>query len=111
MATEMKQDQQREIDSLKARKKAWFGTDSTPMPMMPRDIPAGPNFDLEWMKMMVTHHEGAVNMSQLLLEAEARMESDTLAQRMIATQREEQAQLRQWAQQWYGATLYIGRRR
>lgn len=111
MATQMKQDQSREIDSLKARKLAWFGTDSVPSTMMPRDIPAGPNFDLEWMRMMVTHHQGAIDMSQLLIEANARVESDTLAQHIIEEQREEQQQMRAWAQQWYGATLQIERRR
>lgn len=111
MATQMKQDQGREIDSLRARKLAWFGSDSVPSVMMPRDMPAGPNFDLEWMKMMVAHHQGAIDMSTLLLEANARVESDTLAQHIIKEQREEQEQMRAWAQQWYGATLQIGRRR
>lgn len=109
-ATNMKADQGREIDSLKARKLAWFGTDSTPTPMMPADIPAGPNFDLQWIKMMLTHHEGAVDMSQLLLSGDARIEDDTLAQHIITEQRSEQQQLRTWAQQWYGVTPSIAPR-
>jgi uncharacterized protein (DUF305 family) len=108
LAQTMKADQQQEIDLLKSWKQAWFGTDSVPSPMMPADIPAGPNFDLEWMKMMITHHQGAIDMSTLTIDAPSRAESDSLAQHIISEQRSEQNQMRTWAKQWYGATLSIG---
>lgn len=107
LAQEMKADQQKEIDLLKSWKKSWFGTDSVPSPMMPADIPAGPNFDLEWIKMMLTHHQGAIDMSTLAIGAPSRAESDSLAQHIIDEQRSEQDKLRTWAKQWYGATLSV----
>ena len=107
MATLMRADQVQEIDLLTGWKQSWFGTDSVPTPMMPRDIPPGQNFDLEWMQMMLTHHQGAIDMATLTLRADARSESDSLARSIIEKQREEQQQLRAWAQEWYGATLRV----
>lgn len=107
MAAMMKEDQLEEIDLLTDWKQSWFGTDSVPTPMMPRDIPAGPNFDLEWMRMMNTHHQAAIDMATLTLRADARPESDSLARAIIEKQRQEQQQLRTWAQSWYSVTLIV----
>lgn len=54
--------------------------------------------------MMLWHHEMAADMSQLLLSADVRSEDDSLARHVITEQRQEQQQLHDWAQQWYGAT-------
>lgn len=107
MAAMMKEDQLEEIALLTGWKQNWFGTDSVPSAMMPRDIPPGANFDLEWMRMMNTHHQGAIDMATLTLRADARPESDSLARAIIEKQREEQQQLRSWAQQWYGIALLV----
>ena len=107
MAAMMREDQQEEIALLTSWKQSWFGTDSVPSAMMPREIPPGPNFDLEWMRMMNTHHQGAIDMATLTLRADARAESDSLARAIIQKQREEQQQLRAWAQQWYGVALLV----
>lgn len=106
-AREMKEMQGEETALLVGWKKRWLGTDSVPTPMMPRDSPGGTNFDLEWMRMMVTHHQGAIDMATLTLRADARPESDSLAQAIIDTQREEQRLFRTWAQEWYGVSLSI----
>lgn len=106
-AEEMKEMQGEEIALLTSWKESWFGTDSVPTPMMPRDIPASANFDLEWMRMMITHHQGAIDMATLTLRADARQESDSLARAIIETQRAEQQQFRAWAQAWYGVALSI----
>lgn len=109
-AQEMKDMQGEEIALLTSWKQNWFGTDSVPTPMMPRDIPAGANFDLEWMRMMITHHQGAIDVATLTLRADARPESDSLARAIIDMQRQEQQQFRSWAQQWYGVALSIASR-
>jgi uncharacterized protein (DUF305 family) len=109
-AQKMKDDQQKEIDLLKSWKVAWFGTDSVPSPMMPADIPAGPNFDLQWMKSMMTHHQGAIDMSTLTIDAPSRAESDSLSRHIIDEQRSEQQEMQAWAKQWYGATMSVSPR-
>lgn len=105
MAGQLKADPAREISQLKAWRREWFDSDSTPDPMRMAPIPAGPDFDRVWMQEMIKHHQGAIDMSTLAKDAETRSEVCELAEEIIAAQRAEQAQLRQWLQQWYGVSF------
>lgn len=108
-AQKMKADQSQEVDLMRSWKQQWFGTDSTPHPMLPADIPPGPNFDLLWITNMIRHHQGAIDMSTLELQGNGRAQSDSLANHIIPEQQQEQQQLQAWAQQWYGVTPSVSR--
>jgi uncharacterized protein (DUF305 family) len=77
--------------------------------MMPADIPAGPNFDLQWITSMIRHHQMAIDMATLELQADGREQTDSLVNHIITEQRSEQMMLQTWAQQWYGVTPSITR--
>jgi uncharacterized protein (DUF305 family) len=101
-ARQVKVDQGAEIAQMKAWRLAWFGSDRTP----PMDHAAhhvagsGPAYDVAWCEAMVVHHEGALTMSAEALAGAARPEVRELAQRIIAAQEREIAQMRAWAKAW-----------
>jgi uncharacterized protein (DUF305 family) len=88
MAQRMKDDQTREIAQFKQIRLELTGSDSTPPPMMPRPIPAGPEFDREWILMMVDHHQGAIHMSALAHGANIGGRLDSLAHHTMEQARE-----------------------
>jgi uncharacterized protein (DUF305 family) len=59
-------------------------------------------FDREFIDMMVPHHEGAILMSQLLLDAGGHAALRDLAQDIITAQTEEIQRMREWRKAWYG---------
>ena len=65
MAQTMKTDQNREIERYKDIRQQILGSEDTPDPMMMQPIPAGPDFDRQWLIMMIDHHQGAIDMSTL----------------------------------------------
>jgi uncharacterized protein (DUF305 family) len=101
-ARQVKVDQGAEIAQMKAWRLAWFGSDRTP----PMDHAAhhvagsGPAYDVAWCEAMVVHHEGALTMSSDALAGPARPEVRGLAQRIIAAQEREIAQMRAWVKAW-----------
>jgi uncharacterized protein (DUF305 family) len=60
-----------------------------------------PQFDLRFIDLMIPHHEGAVAMAKQALKETDRPELKKMAEKMIAAQEEEIAQLKQWRQDWY----------
>ena len=69
---------------------------------MSMDIgPADADYDLRFIDSMVMHHQGAVNMAQEVLEKSQRPEMKKLAQDIIAAQKQEIAQMKQWRTTWY----------
>lgn len=106
-AQTMKSDQSQEVTLMQGWKRQWFGTDSTPHPMLSADIPPGPNFDLLWITNMIRHHQSAIDMSTLALQGNAHAQTDSLANHIITEQQQDQQQLQSWAQQWYGVTPSI----
>lgn len=61
-------------------------------------------FDQRFLDQMIVHHQGAVLSAQMMIADSARPELRDLAQRIIAGQQREIDQMRQWQQEWYGAT-------
>lgn len=118
--------QEAEIGKMRAWRKAWFGSESTPamgMPMartempgmaempgmssmvnMPRDIEAlktATPFDLAFLDAMIPHHEGALLMAQACAARSEHVEVKTLAANILRDQEREIAQMRDWRAAWY----------
>jgi len=87
------------------------GTGAAPVP----PVGAGPGAmglpmgmrpaDQRFIVMMIPHHDGAIAMADLALTRARRPEIQALAQRIKASQTEENAQMRRWYRQWYGANV------
>ena len=86
-AQNMKADQTREIAQYREIRRLIAGSDTTPDPMMNLPMPAGPNFDREWILMMVDHHQGAINNSLLAHGAGVQIRLDSLAHHTIDEQK------------------------
>jgi uncharacterized protein (DUF305 family) len=74
--------------------------------MMQQDMsmdlgPADADYDLRFIDSMVMHHQGAVNMAEEALQKSQRPEMKKLAQDIIAAQKQEIAQMKQWRTTWY----------
>lgn len=102
IAQRMKDDQNREIAEYREIRDSLTGVDTTPPPMRPEPIPSGPDFDREWILMMVAHHQGAINNSTLAHGSGVKSRLDSLAHHTIEEQREEQEELLDSLQVWYG---------
>jgi uncharacterized protein (DUF305 family) len=63
--------------------------------------PADANYDLRFLDSMIPHHQGALVMSQEVLEKSKRPELIKLAKGIITDQKKEIAQMQQWRKQWY----------
>ncbi len=61
--------------------------------------------DQRFIVMMIPHHDGAIAMADLALTRAKRPEIKALAQRIQASQRQENAQMRRWYRQWYGTAV------
>ncbi|MGF1590601.1 MAG: DUF305 domain-containing protein [Pleurocapsa sp.] len=69
---------------------------------MSMDIgPADANYDLRFIDSMIMHHQGAINMAEEALTKSQRPEMKTLAQDIIAAQKQEIEQMKQWRTAWY----------
>ena len=62
---------------------------------------ADADYDLRFIDSMVMHHQGAVNMAEEVLQKSQRPEMKKLAQDIIAAQKQEIAQMKQWRTTWY----------
>lgn len=102
IASRMKEDQGREIAQFKEIRRTIAGSDQTPAPMQPKEIPPGPNFDREWILGMLNHHQGAIDMSTLGHGTGLEARLDSLAHHTIEEQRMEQQELRDSLRVWYG---------
>jgi uncharacterized protein (DUF305 family) len=59
------------------------------------------DFDKEFIRQMIPHHQMAVKMSQMVLNSATHPEIRTLGQSIINSQTAEIEQMRQWYQAWY----------
>ena len=59
------------------------------------------NYDLRFIDAMMMHHQGAVVMAKEALEKSQRPEIKQLANNIIAAQKKEIAQMKQWRTAWY----------
>lgn len=71
--------------------------------MMSGEVQGDPNlpFDQRFLDQMIVHHQGAVMSAQMMIANSPRPELRDLAQRIIAAQEQEIAQMRQWRTNWY----------
>lgn len=107
-------DQQKEIAQMKEWRRQWFGDHA---PAINMDMPgmgdgmSGMNldkldqlkenaFDLEFIRQMIPHHEGAIKMANDLLTHEPNAELRSLANNIIASQTDEIKQMNVWASEW-----------
>lgn len=62
----------------------------------------GDAFDAAFLREMIVHHEGAVDMAEQAFTATERPEILLLANEIIAAQQKEIEQMRAWQQAWFG---------
>lgn len=61
----------------------------------------GEAFDRAFIDDMIVHHEGAVDMAEMVLLYSQRPELQAMAQEIITAQTREINQMKQWKQQWF----------
>jgi uncharacterized protein (DUF305 family) len=59
------------------------------------------DFDREFIRQMIPHHQMAIMMARMVLRSSTHSEVQTLAQAIIESQSSEIQQMRQWYQTWY----------
>jgi uncharacterized protein (DUF305 family) len=117
-------DQNREIKQMQTWYKEWYGTEvpATPMPGMGMmgmhqgmmrmsmhpdrsmhldTLKKASDFDREFIREMIPHHQTAVMMARMVVNSGTHPELRNLAQSMIKTQTAEIQQMQQWYQNWY----------
>lgn len=60
----------------------------------------GDDFDKAFVEMMISHHEGAVDMAELIPSRAKHAEIKTLGKAIIAAQTKEIADMKQWQKDW-----------
>ncbi len=116
LAQSIIQDQEREINEMKTWYQQWFGQAVPPIStqgmmgmrqghgMMAMDLEAletTQNFDREFIRQMIPHHQMAVMMASNLKTNTDRPEMERLADDIIRSQSAEIKQMKQWYQAWY----------
>lgn len=122
LATNIIAAQNREINQMKEWRKTWYPkASSTPMAyhapmghmmamtpeqmqsmMMSMDLGAADDqFDLRFINAMIPHHEGALVMAEDALKKSKRPEMKKLSQEILASQKQEIEQMKEWRQAWY----------
>ena len=112
LAADIKTAQTREINDMRSWYKSWYGTEvpqnsmGMGRGMMSEDadierLKKASPFDKEFIEQMIPHHQMAVMMAQMMLQASDRDEIRTLAQNIITSQSREITQMREWHKQWY----------
>lgn len=61
---------------------------------------SGDEFDKAFLAQMIIHHQGAIDMANLVLQKSTRPELRNLANEIIAAQTKEINQMKTWQQQW-----------
>ena len=70
------------------------------MDMKKLDALKGNAFDLEFIRQMIPHHEGALVMAKDMLSRESHPEVKTLAEAITKAQTDEIAQMKAWQSAW-----------
>lgn len=66
---------------------------------------SGDEFDKAFIEEMITHHEGAVVMAQMVLNISKRPELIKLANDIISAQTNEITEMKVWHKSWYGVDV------
>lgn len=117
LAQTIKQDQTREIQQMRTWYKSWYGTEVVAMPMngqqmpqsggmqgMKMDLAALKNatdFDQEFLRQMIFHHQMAIQMGQMDASRFTRPELRELAGSIVKTQTTEIDRMQKWYQTRY----------
>lgn len=64
---------------------------------------ADQNYDERFIDMMISHHQGAINMAKDALQKAQHPEIKQLSQKVIDAQQKEIVQLKTWHKEWYGS--------
>ena len=121
LANDIIKAQSEEIDQMKQRYTSWFGNEvPNPNSLMGHgvgvmmhggtmgnesDVKALENakpFDKEFIEQMISHHQMAIMMAQMLSRGTKRPEMKQLAENIISAQTKEVNQMRKWYRDWYG---------
>lgn len=89
------------------------GTVAGPVAQMQSDMErlrelSGQEFEIEWMSMMIQHHQGAVEMAELVPDRANHQEIKDIAQNIIRDQTREVGEMTNWLKQWYNAMPHEG---
>lgn len=71
-------------------------------PMTSSPDAASAPFDLQFIDTMIAHHQGAIEMAELVDTRAQHNELKTLAKAIISDQRREISQMREWRANWFG---------
>ena len=110
MTKRIPEDQQKEIDQMKAWREQWYPgaapAETMQMPGMGSSMSmdmshldsmkSGKGYDSMFIDMMIPHHQGAIQMAQDALVKAEHQEVKTLAQQIIDEQQKEIDQMKQW---------------
>ena len=72
------------------------------MSMPPASGKSNQQFDYQFIKSMITHHQGAIDMAKSALTNSQHPEIRQAAQKIINDQTTEIDQMKNWRMQWYG---------
>lgn len=117
MAESIIQDQKREIQQMQGWYKQWYGKEiavsssmdhSAHQGMMSMDmmethlqnLKTASDFDKEFVRQMIPHHEGALMMAEMVIDTAENPEIRNLAESIIESQSAEIKQMQQWQQAW-----------
>lgn len=117
LAQTIKQDQTREIQQMRTWYKSWYGTEVVAMPMNGQQMPQNgsmqgmkmdlavlknaADFDQEFLRQMIFHHQMAIQMGQMDASRFTRPELRELAGSIVKTQTTEIDRMQKWYQTWY----------
>lgn len=107
-------DQRSEIADMKKWRSEWFANKPPAvniefpgmregmkdMDLAKLDALKGNDFDLEFIRQMIAHHEGAITMAKDLVGKDTRPELKTLAENIIRSQTAEVEQMKAWQEAW-----------
>ncbi|HEY9295563.1 MAG TPA: DUF305 domain-containing protein [Phormidium sp.] len=117
MAESIIQDQKREIQQMQGWYKQWYGKEiavsssmdhSAHQGMMSMDmmethlqnLKTASDFDKEFVRQMIPHHEGALMMAEMVIDTGEHAQIRNLAKSIIESQSAEIKQMQQWQQAW-----------
>jgi uncharacterized protein (DUF305 family) len=107
LAEEIIATQTPEIEQLQSWRAEWFPdfapTEGMVMDMGTMSVSADESipYDQRFLEAMISHHEGAIEMAEMVLEMSEREEIRTLGETIIAAQSSEIEQMRGWLSEWY----------
>jgi uncharacterized protein (DUF305 family) len=78
------------------------------MSMAPMELKGAKPFDREFLDAMIPHHQGAIRMSQIVIDQGSDAEIRAMAEGIIEAQSSEIEEMNEWRERWYGAESPAG---